>query len=171
MRKHVSTASVLAVLLFAATASAQDAQPLVERFTGQKYGTAGCGLGSVLFGNKPGLVQVLAATTNGTFGTQTFGITTGTSNCEETRASATAARTFIQANREAVSKDIARGNGETISSLSTLAGCADASAVGAALQRDFNAIFPNAQVSDVTVSDSVVNALKGHPELACRSLS
>ena len=36
------------------------------------YGTAGCGLGSMLFGNQKGMVQVLAATTNGISGNQTF---------------------------------------------------------------------------------------------------
>ena len=30
------------------------------------YGDAGCGLGSILFGAKPGFVQVFASTTNGT---------------------------------------------------------------------------------------------------------
>jgi hypothetical protein len=135
------------------------------------YGTAGCGLGSMLFHDKPGIVQVLAATTNGTFGTQTFGITSGTSNCEDTKASAQNTKSFVQANREAVSKDIARGAGETISTVSTLAGCADPAAVGNALQREFKTIFPNAQVSDVAVSDSVVDALRAHPELSCRALS
>jgi len=48
----------------------------------QPYGMAGCGLGSIAFGNDQTMFkQVLAATTNGTFGTQTFGITSGTSNC------------------------------------------------------------------------------------------
>ncbi|MEN0057326.1 MAG: DUF3015 family protein, partial [Bdellovibrio sp.] len=46
------------------------------------YGTAGCGLGSLVFGNEKGPVQIVAATLNGT-GVQTFGITTGTSNCGE----------------------------------------------------------------------------------------
>src|SRR5262245_9665844 len=101
------------------------------------YGMAGCGLGSMLFGDKPGFVQVLAATTNGTFGTQTFGITTGTSNCEDTKASAESTKAFVQANREAVAKDIARGSGETISSLTNLAGCTDAGKVGATLQKEF----------------------------------
>jgi hypothetical protein len=168
--------TVLAVCLLGAVATsvqAQDrgAEPLADRFTGQKFGTAGCGLGSVIFGDKPGIVQVLAATTNGTFGNQTFGITTGTSNCEDTRQSASAARAFVQANREAVSKDIARGSGETLGSLSELAGCSDEAAVGAALQRDFSTIFPSQDVSDIAVSDSVVRALQAHPELSCRALS
>ena len=135
------------------------------------YGTAGCGLGSLLFHDKPGIVQVLAATTNGTSGNQTFAITTGTSNCESTKASASSTKAFVQANREAVSKDIARGQGETIASVATLAGCADAAAVGNTLQRSFKSIFPNSNVSDVTVSDSVVDTLKAHPELACHALS
>ena len=135
------------------------------------YGMAGCGLGSMLFGDKPGFVQVLAATTNGTFGTQTFGITTGTSNCEDTKASAQSTKAFVQANREAVAKDIARGSGETIASVSKLAGCADSAKVGATLQKEFKAIFPNEQVSDVAVSESVVTTLQAHSELSCRSLS
>ena len=47
------------------------------------YGAAGCGLGSFVFGdNNSWWAQTLGATTNGTSGSQTFGITTGTSNCD-----------------------------------------------------------------------------------------
>ena len=135
------------------------------------YGTAGCGLGSLLFGTDTGIVQVLAATTNGTFGTQTFGITSGTSNCTDTRASTASAKAFIEANRETVSKEIARGSGETIASITTLSGCNDIAAVGSTLQRAFPEIFPNAQVSDGAVGEAVIQVLQAHPELACRSLS
>ena len=51
----------------------------VSVFAAAGYGAAGCGLGSMVFGSKPGAEQVVAATTNGTFGSQTFGITFGTS--------------------------------------------------------------------------------------------
>jgi Protein of unknown function (DUF3015) len=134
------------------------------------YGTAGCGLGSIVFGNKPGIIQVLAATTNGTFGTQTFGITTGTSNCKDSAPSVVSAKAFIQANREAIAKDVARGQGETISSLTTLAGCENDKAVGARLQQDFKEIFPSEKVTDIQVSDSIVSTLQAHPELACKQL-
>ena len=135
-----------------------------------KYGTAGCGLGSILFNDEPGLVQVLAATTNGTFGTQTFGITSGTSNCEDTAGGTASAKAFVETNREAFAKDAARGTGETISSLSTLAGCADDAAVGATLQQSFPQIFPEASVTDTQVSQSVVDTLRAHPELSCKRL-
>ncbi|MCB9072358.1 MAG: DUF3015 family protein [Bdellovibrionaceae bacterium] len=55
------------------------------------YGLAGCGLGSVLFGAKPGGVQILAYTTNGSAGNQLFGITFGSLNCEFTEAGTQAA--------------------------------------------------------------------------------
>lgn len=159
MRNSAATLVLLAGIGFVTTARAEP------------YGTAGCGLGSIIFGNSQGIVQIFAATTNSLFGTQTFGITTGTSNCVNTGSSSASAKAFIQANRETVAKEIARGSGETIVSLSTLAGCADAVAVGSALQRDFASIFPNEQVSDVAVSESVVQSLQAHPELACTSLS
>ena len=45
--------------------------------------TAGCGLGSIIFEGQSGVVMnVLAATFNGTSGNQTFGMTSGTSNCD-----------------------------------------------------------------------------------------
>src|SRR5262245_61167540 len=48
------------------------------------YGQAGCGLGSMLFGkDNSKLMQVLAATTNGIGGNQSFAIPSGTSNCTE----------------------------------------------------------------------------------------
>ena len=134
------------------------------------YGTAGCGLGSILFGDAPGIVQVLAATTNGTFWTQTFGISSGTSNCVGGLSSAATTRAYVQTNREAISKDIARGSGETVVGLSGVAGCKDPHAVGSTLQREFKAIFPTEKASDVAVSDAVVSTLQKHKELGCGSL-
>src|SRR6266566_2504658 len=98
------------------------------------YGLAGCGLGSMIFGDQKGPIQILAATTNGTFGSQTFGITSGTSNCVESASGRSGAMIFIEGNREALAKDAARGSGETITTLSAMAGCKDAKAVGVAMQ-------------------------------------
>jgi len=135
-----------------------------------KYGTAGCGLGSIVFGAKPGFIQVLAATTNGSFGTQTFGITSGTSNCVDSAPSTVGTRTFIQANREALAKDIARGQGETITNLTTLAGCRSPVQVGQTLQRNFTSIFPTASVSDNRVSENVIRTLRSNKVLACSNV-
>jgi hypothetical protein len=147
------------------------AQVAVSVKPAQAYGAAGCGLGSMLFGAKPGLIQVLAATTNGSFGTQTFGISTGTSNCETAPGGSASTKVFVAANRETLSKDIARGSGETITNLSVLAGCQNAAAVGATLQKSFQVIFPNASVSDDVVGSNVVTVLASDKTLACGNLT
>ncbi len=73
---------LVAVAVLATAGSAWAAEGSGIKGSGT-YGTAGCGLGSMAFGNQKGAIQILAATTNGLFGTQTFGITSGTSNCGE----------------------------------------------------------------------------------------
>ena len=155
--RRIAMLGAAAVLLVGASVSAAP------------YGTAGCGLGSIVFGNQKGIIQIFAATTNGLFGSQTFGITTGTSNCAETAGSA-GARLFIETNREALAKDISRGQGETLRNLSAMAGCTDASAVGAKLQKSFDSIFPNASVPSEQVSDSILKELKTDKALSCTRL-
>ncbi|MDB4973749.1 MAG: hypothetical protein JWN48_2090 [Myxococcaceae bacterium] len=152
--------SALALGTLGATAQVAHADP---------YGTAGCGLGSIVFKDKPGFIQVVAATLNGT-GFQTFAISSGTSNCGSSAPNQVAAAAFIETNREAFAKDAARGQGETISNLSTLAGCTNPAAVGTVLQSDFNSIFPSATASDVEISSKALQALKSHSELACSQL-
>jgi hypothetical protein len=76
----------------------------------------------------------------------------------------------VATNRIAMSKDIARGQGETIMSVAELAGCQDSTAVGATLQKNFGSIFPNAGVSDHEVGASVVRVLKSEASLSCNNL-
>ena len=156
--KKTITGAVLATLLIAGTASAGG------------YGAAGCGLGSIVFGNKGGIMQVLAATTNGLFGSQTFGITSGTSNCANTGGGAPSAQAFIETNREAFAKDVSRGSGETIDNLATLTGCTDSKAVARNLQKNFKQIFPSAKASNTEVSSAALDSLKGDKQLACSQL-
>jgi len=155
------------LVLAAAPAAAQQAMPGSAGYG--TYGDAGCGLGSMLFGAQPGMVQVLAGTTNATFGSQTFGITSGTSNCG-TAGAIIQAKEFVEGNRDALAKDIARGRGETISSLSHLAGCKNSVQVGRTLQQNYRGIFPSAAVSDQKVGDSVVKLLKKERGLSCNKL-
>lgn len=134
-----------------------------------RYGMAGCGLGSLVFGDEPGFKQVFAATTNGTFGSQTFGISSGTSNCTPQGGAAGVAR-FVEANREALAKDISRGGGETVASLAQLGGCADSKGVGSKLQANYGRIFPSAAASDKAVSQNIVQVLAKDNALSCALL-
>lgn len=160
--------SVLAAIPAAAQSSGKSTEQAIQGTKG-RYGDAGCGLGSMAFGDQQGAVQILAATTNGLFGTQTFGISSGTSNCHGL-SGAQASRVFIEGNREALAKDISRGSGETIGTLTWLAGCTDSRAVGAALQKSFKTIFPDEKVSNEAVTKSVLQTLKSEKKLACQNI-
>jgi len=156
MRKIVLVAGVL---LMTSAAMAAD-----------KYGTAGCGLGSLVFGNQKGIVQIFAATTNGTFGSQTFGITTRTSNCADTGGGAASIKPFTETNREALAKDMSRGQGETLANLAVLAGCTDAGAVSVTLQKNYGAIFPNAATPSDQVSEAILSTLRSQKALGCAKI-
>ncbi len=135
------------------------------------YGAAGCGLGGILLGSKPGFMQVFAATSNYFLGNQTFGISSGTLGCAAAPTpSVASAKSYVETNRQSFAKDVARGQGETISNLSQLAGCADPSAVAAKLQANFKTVFPTANASDTQVSASTVNLLKSDASLKCSKL-
>ncbi len=153
----------------AAAAEAKAEAPAAAPSGAVKYGTAGCGLGSILFGGGTGFTQIFAATTNGSSANQTFGITSGTSNCDAA-ASTESAKNFVEANRVALAKDISRGKGQTLTSLSELAGCSDSKAVGAKLRKNFKSIFPNAKATDAAVSESVVGMLQSDAALSCSNL-
>lgn len=159
-------ALALVIALFTPPALAQDSATKEAIRGSGRYGTAGCGLGSLAFGTTPGGVQILAATTNGLFGTQTFGITSGTSNCGPSLF-AEGTHKFVEANREALAKDISRGEGEAIRSLSSINQCQDPAAVGTALQRRFGAIFPDADASNEAVTTAILDTLHADTTLGC----
>src|SRR3972149_7162124 len=87
----------------------------------------GCGLGKLLWegagsGHNKIVQQVLAATTNGTLGNQTFGITSGTSGCTNDGLVKNDQKVivFASANFENLKQEMAQGGGEYLSSLATL---------------------------------------------------
>ena len=137
------------------------------------YGAAGCGLGSVVFGAKTGFIQVFAATTNGTSGSQTFGITSGTSNCvaADKAEAFNKQREFVDTNLASLASDMAQGSGETLAAFEQTLGCeANIAVVTKALQAGHSKIFRE------TGADAVVFAthevLKGSSEasVACKNL-
>lgn len=121
-----------------------------------KYGSAGCGLGSMIFeGDQTWWKQVLAATTNGT-GVQTIGISLGTSNCDSPAPLKVGqAEAYVEANKVALANDIARGNGETIVGLSKVYGCANSTEFGRALKSNYTMIFPNTTADSREITHSI----------------
>lgn len=133
-----------------------------------RYGASGCGLGSIIFGPKAGIAQVTAASTN-TTGFQTFGLTSGTMNCDSIDDHETL-DSFVAMNREALTKDVARGSGETIATLTAIAGCADPVTVGKKLKASFAKIFPGPRAQTEQIARSIRTLLKADVALACENL-
>ena len=92
-------------------------------------GDAGCGLGSILWNGQKGMVfNLFASTTNGVLGTQTAGITFGTSGCTRGTVVALEHRLelFIGSNADELARDMALGEGETLTMLASLMEVAEA---------------------------------------------
>ncbi|MFH7806815.1 MULTISPECIES: DUF3015 family protein [unclassified Acinetobacter] len=82
---------------------------------------AGCGIGSQVWAGQSGKVpKILAATTNGLFANQLFGITFGTLGCSGTGTVTAQAVTFTNENAESLARDMAVGEGESLNVLAEL---------------------------------------------------
>lgn len=140
------------------SASAAFAAPKAASFS-REYGMAGCGLGAVVVGKRGG--QIFAATTNGTLSNQLFGITFGTLNCVDGPNNEVAQNMdkFIVTNRAALSADVAKGDGETLSALTQVMGCnVQSHEMGRVLKANYNQIFVNDAQPNI-VTDSIISVI------------
>lgn len=151
--------------------SALAAVSVVSHVHAADANNVGCGWGSMVFdgkSDKPS--QILAATTNGTLGNQTFGITSGTAGCAQnaTVKKYAAVSSFMTANVDKIAHDMSVGQGE---SLDTMAGLMDMTDEHKAtffslVKENFAAIFPSAtttseqalkSVSELMAKDAVLS--------------
>jgi hypothetical protein len=127
----------------------------------QQNNIGSCGWGAKLFDGQSGIApQVLGATTNGTFGNQTFGITSGTSGCTQDGAVKSTWKTamFIDGNKERLARDMSVGGGEALDSLAHLLGveAGDRAAFNRLARDNMQRIFP----SDNAGTGEIVSALR-----------
>ena len=141
MKKIILSSAVLAVSLFAGNAN------------------TGCGLGTVLIENQDTIAkQVLASTTNGTYGNQTFGISSGTLGCVQPDSFVSNdVQKFVKDNMDNLALDIANGSGESITTLSKMMNVNDVASFSKKLQENFAVIFPSSDVNSASVINSIAN--------------
>lgn len=142
MKKSSLALAAFAAVLFSAEAHAVD--------------STGCGLGSMAWrGQKGPIPQILAVTTNGTFGTQTFGISSGTSGCDPqgriTGGTGRMALAFLENNMEQFALDASAGRGETIETLAGILNV-DSEKLGEVSKTHFAVLFPSENVDAVDVT-------------------
>lgn len=132
------------------------------------FAQPGCGVGSMIWKGQSGIApHVLAATTNGTLGNQTFGMTTGTLGCQ-TNESVQSMAMYMDSNIDKVARDMSRGTGENLETLAVLLGveAADRGDFRQLLQDNFAAIFPSSDTSSGEAVDSIVALLEKNESLS-----
>jgi DUF3015 family protein len=137
----------------------------------------GCGLGKLAWadykGQKEIAPQVLMATTNG-IGMNTFAISTGTSGCTNDGKIMSEHKTtvFASLNFDALTAEMAQGQGEHLASLATLMGV-PAERHGeffAMTQERYTSLVQTGETSPVALVKSLNEAIAGHPILAQASI-
>jgi hypothetical protein len=146
MKKHFIPWLLTAALLLAGPAA----------MAGQE--NYGCGLGTMIFGNTHTLLsQVAAASTNQTFGSQYFGMSSGTSECKspESLVYSPRVKVFVAENMDSLALDIARGQGLYLEALAALieVPAENRGEFYSLLQANFSSIYPDEQVT----SDDVIS--------------
>ncbi|MBQ0746596.1 MAG: DUF3015 domain-containing protein [Marinobacter sp.] len=132
------------------------------------FAQPGCGVGAMIWKGQSGVApHVLAATTNGTFGNQTFGMTTGTLGCQ-TNESVQSMAMYMDSNIDKVARDMSRGNGENLETLAVLLGveATDRDAFRQILQDNFAAVFPSSDTTSGEAVDAIVALLEKNESLS-----
>lgn len=138
----------------------------------------GCGLGKLAWSDYPHqkniAPQVMMATTNGTFGSQTFGISSGTSGCTNDGhiMSEHKVTVFASTNFENLSQEIAQGQGEHLASLATLMGVPPEhhAAFFALAQKRYTSLVQTGNPEPAALDSALSQAMAGHPVLTKVSL-
>jgi len=129
------------------------------------YGMAGCGFGALAMGPEGG--QISAATTNGTFWSQGFGISSGTLNClEPSKAAALETQeNFFVANMDQLSKEMAQGQGQYLDAFAQTFGCTQTGSVEFAneMKKSYKDIFSSPGA--VSMLNEVRTKVKSNSEL------
>ncbi len=131
----------------------------------------GCGPGtSVWQGSKGVMPKVLGATTNGSFGFQTFGISFGTLGCHQggTVTADARLRMFAGANLDRLAREMAVGEGEVLAAFAHLQGVAetDRRAFYAFSKAHFAEIFSGDDVTENQVIEALDRLLASDSQLS-----
>ncbi|WP_273207300.1 DUF3015 domain-containing protein [Marinobacter subterrani] len=131
------------------------------------FAQPGCGVGAMIWEGQSGIApHVLAATTNGSFGNQTLGMTTGTLGCQ-TNEPVQSMAMYMNNNIDKVARDMSRGAGENLDTLAVLLGVdeADRDTFRKVLHDNFASIFPSSDTTSGEAVDAIVALMEKNESL------
>lgn len=154
MKKIIGSA-----LLIVASSSAHAVAP----------GGGGCGWGNLLFDGQSGPApHILAVTTNGTSGNNTFGMTTGTNGCSTDGSIGYSGKSLFANIMSEFSEDVAAGEGEALNAVAVIMGVQpeDRDTFAQVTHENFNVLFPSENVTAEEVMSSLQAVMKSDARLA-----
>jgi hypothetical protein len=133
----------------------------------EAYGMSGCGVASIFIKEKDMLPQVGASVVNNIFApTQTFAMSSGTSNCVAPRSDVALKQeqeVFVTVNFSSLNKEAAQGDGEHISALAEIFGCPQEQFLKLS-QENYNKLFDSSEPT--VVLENYKKELKEHNTLS-----
>lgn len=134
-------------------------------------GGGGCGWGNMMFNGQSGTApHVVAVTTNGTSGNNTFGMTTGTNGCSTDGTITYGGGSLVSFApiMDELSEDIARGHGEVLDAAAVVIGIeqSDREVFRAVMHENFSTIFPNENVTVDEMAYSINEVMRKDTRLA-----
>jgi hypothetical protein len=130
-----------------------------------------CGWGNMLFAGQSGTPShVLAVTTNGSTGNNTFGMSFGTNGCSTKGTLTYGGKEMIDVSMimDEFSEDVARGDGEALTAVAVSLGVAEADRdlFKSTLHNNFNTLFPSEEATTEHVVSSMFSLMKNDEKLA-----
>jgi len=134
------------------------------------YGAAGCGFGGETIKENKILPQLGAWFLNGILYNQTFGLTSGTSGCGDSGLvlAENEQEKFVESNYDTLAKEMASGEGESLSTLAGLLGCgkSEAHLFGSFTQTHYASIFKEGNNAPAEILVALKDGLALEPQLA-----
>lgn len=138
----------------------------------------GCGLGKLAWSDygaqKQIAPQVFMATTNGTFGSQTFGISSGTSGCTNDGVIMKNKHINLASGAfESLKQEMAQGGGEHLAALATLLGVPEEEQplFFSVLQDKYTSLVRSEETTPLMMLQAMQEAIAAHPRLASVAMS
>ncbi|MFA6238206.1 MAG: DUF3015 family protein [Bacteriovorax sp.] len=129
--------------------------------------SSGCGMGYEVAPKQSLVSSSTRSLVNMTF-SNTIAMTLGTSGCAKHSIVKNEAKGihFAEANLNVLAIEMARGNGEFVSTFASVFGCQNSSAFGSMVQAKYETVLPSASTSGVELYNNVKAQIKNNATLA-----
>ena len=132
-------------------------------------GGENCGWGNMMFEGQSGLgSHIIASTTNGTSGNNTFGMTSGTNGCSTSGTLTYGGKNMVSSIMGEFTEDVAAGEGDAMDTVAVVYGVdkQDRATFAKVMHENFAVIFPNEDVTADQMMVSIEEVMKADPTLS-----